>query len=167
MKRIHLSEERFNKILSEAKELPFQTFYEETLQFIRDLLNKPIEAKTSDILTSYGLDTKTLKSKLCDFGVITKNEDIREPYDDKEGKQKSRYYISYKVPRENFKEKLRDLFKSFNNVNETKMRDEIDIMLKSPTTIGVLSQENAPTYVKQARDIYNKKINKRKKINSL
>ena len=46
------------------------------------------------------------------------------------------------------------------------MRDEIDIMLKYQKTIGVIYQENAPNYVKQARDIYNKKINK-KKINSL
>ncbi len=119
MKRIHLTEDKFNMVLKEATELPFQTFYEQTLQFIKDLLNKPIEAKPSALLTKFGLDNGTLRKKLYDFGVIGKKEDIREPYDETEGKQSSRYYVSYKVPRVNFKDKLRRLYNSLENVNES------------------------------------------------
>lgn len=115
MKLIHINESSFNRILAEEeekKEIPFQTFYEEILKFIKGLLNDPIGTKPSETLTSYGLDGKTLRNKLCDFDVIKKKEDIREPYDETDGKQKSRYYVSYSVPRENFKDKLRKLHNS-------------------------------------------------------
>lgn len=109
MKVIHLNETKFKAVLKEKKELPFQTFYEEILKFIKGLLNDPIKAKPSDILLSYGLDNSLLRKKISDYGIAVKEEDIREPYDETNGKQTSRYYVSYKVPRENFKDKLRKL----------------------------------------------------------
>lgn len=120
MKLIHINESSFNRILSEEeekKELPFQTFYEEMLKFIKGLLNDPIKTKPSDTLTSHGFDGQTLRSKLCDFGIIKKKEDIREPYDETSGKKTSRYYVSYSVPRENFKDKLRKLHSSLEKEN--------------------------------------------------
>jgi hypothetical protein len=112
MKLIHLSESRFNTILEEKKELPFQTFYEEVLKFIKGLLNDPIGTKPSEILREYGLHNGMLRKKLLDFNVISKEEDIREPYDETDGNQTSRYYVKYSVPRENFKDKLRKLHTS-------------------------------------------------------
>lgn len=112
MKLIHLSESKFNAILEEKKELPFQTFYEEVLKFIKGLLNDPIGTKPSNILREYGLHNGMLRKKLLDFNVISKEEDIREPYDETDGKQTSRYYVKYSVPRENFKDKLRKLHTS-------------------------------------------------------
>ena len=110
MKIIHINESQFKALIrEESDELPFQTFYEETLKFIKGILNDPIGAKPSDILVSHGLDGKKLRKKLCDYGVIKKDEDIREPYDETSGKQTSRYYVKYSVPRENFKDKLRKL----------------------------------------------------------
>ena len=44
------------------------------------------------------------------------------------------------------------------------MRGEIDTMLNSPLTMGVISDESAPTYVKQATDIYNNKLKNKHKI---
>lgn len=183
MKIIHINESQFKAlIMEESDELPFQTFYEETLKFIKGILNDPIGAKPSDILVSHGLDGQELRKKLCDYGVIKKDEDIREPYDETSGKQTSRYYVKYSVPRENFKEKLRKLHGNLTSVNEAhhtskglmlhnnelgndlKMRGEIDIMLNSPLTIGVISDESSPTYIKQATDIYNNIIkNKNRK----
>ena len=110
MKIVHLNESSFKRVLTEEKkELPFQTFYEEVLKFIKGLLNDPIGTKPSEILRGYGLHNGMLRKKLLDYGVITKEEDIREPYDETDGNQTSRYYVKYSVPRENFKDKLRKL----------------------------------------------------------
>ena len=181
MKLIHLSESRFNTILEEKKELPFQTFYEEVLKFIKGLLNDPIGTKPSEILREYGLHNGMLRKKLLDFNVISKEEDIREPYDETDGNQTSRYYVKYSVPRENFKDKLRKLYSSLTSIaeayhtskglmlhdnelgNDLTMRGQIDTMLASPLTMGVVSSEDTPEYVKQATDIYNNKIKNRKK----
>ncbi len=38
------------------------------------------------------------------------------------------------------------------------------MMLNSPLTMGVVSDERAPSYVKQAADIYNKKIKPKNKF---
>jgi hypothetical protein len=46
--------------------------------------------------------------------------------------------------------------------NDINMRGEIDTMLNSPLTMGVISDELAPEYVKQATDIYNNKLKHRK-----
>lgn len=180
MKIVHLNESKFNAILEEKKGLPFQTFYEEVLKFIKGLLNDPIGTKPSEILRDYGLHNGMLRKKLLDYGVITKEEDIREPYDETDGNQESRYYVSYKVPRENFKDKLRKLHSSLTSIaeayhtskglmlhnnelgNDLTMRGQIDTMLASPLTMGVISSEDAPEYVKQATDIYNNKIKNRK-----
>ena len=60
---------------------------------------------------------------------------------------------------------IRKLYNDFFNINENITRDEINMMLNSPLTMGVISDDRAPEYVKQATDIYNNKINKnRKKI---
>ena len=85
MKIVHLNESKFNAILEEKKELPFQTFYEEVLKFIKGLLNDPIGTKPSEILRDYGLHNGMLRKKLLDYGVITKEEDIRELYDETDG----------------------------------------------------------------------------------
>ena len=42
---------------------------------------------------------------------IKKKERIDEPYNEEEGKNTSRYYVSYKVPKEDFKKKLRRFYK--------------------------------------------------------
>ena len=61
------------------------------------------------------------------------------------------------------KEKVRKLYNSFFGISEEITRDEINMMLNSPLTIGVISDESAPTYVKQATDIYNRKIKDKNK----
>ena len=112
MKRIHIKESTFNRLLFEDNnddELDFKTFYDNVLVFIKGLLNDPINTKPNETLQSYGITNGDLRKKLCDFGVLSKKEDIREPYDDSSGKQESRYYMSYKLSTDNFKEKLRQI----------------------------------------------------------
>ena len=162
MKKIHIDESKFIAVFESKKELPFQTFYTEVLKFIKGILNDPIKTKPSDILVSYGLDNSVLRKKLCDYGVMTKKEDLREPYDETSGKKTSRYYVSYSVPRANFKDKLRKVYNDLFSVNEEITRDEINMMLNSPSTIGVVCDGNSPEYVKQAAKIYNNKIKRKK-----
>jgi len=173
-KVIHIKESTYDRI----RPLPFLTFFEEVLKFVKGLLNDPIGTKPSELLKKYGFTNGELRKKLLDYNIITKKENITEPFDEENGKMISKYSVSYKVPKENFKDKIRKLHtdtfsvneayvtskgvKLHNNVlgNDLNMRGKIDMMLNSPLTIGVISDESAPTYVKQAIDIYNKKINK-------
>lgn len=176
MKLVHINESTFNRLLEDNRKPPFQTFYEEVMKFIREMFKDPIGAVPSDLLKSNGLHNGELRKKLYDYGIITKDEDIREPYDERNGYQQSRYYVKYdwtddvrKAMKDTrrmnnpLKEKVRKLYNSYFGVNENITRDEIDMMLNSPSTIGVISDESAPTYVKQATDIYNNIINKKKK----
>lgn len=110
MKIIHINESKLNKIFEEKKELPFLTFYEEVLKFVKGLLNDPINTKPSDTLISYGIHNGDLRKKLYDYNVITKDENIDEPFDETTGDRTSRYYVSYKVHKENFKDKIRKLY---------------------------------------------------------
>ena len=95
--------------LEVLRPLPFLTFFEEVLKFVKGLLNDPIGTKPSELLEKYGLDNGTLREKLLEYDVIKKKEDISEPFDERSGKMVSRYSVSYKVPKENFKDKIRKL----------------------------------------------------------
>ena len=141
------------------KKLPFLTFYEEIVKFLKGILNDPIKTKPSEILIELGLSNGELRKKLYDYNVITKKENIDEPFDETTGKKTSRYYVSYKVHKEKFKDKIRKLYNDLFDINECITRDEINLMLNSPLTMGVISDERAPEYVKQATDIYNDIIN--------
>ena len=177
MKLIHINESAFHRLLSEDKRVPpFQDFYEDISDFVKGILRDPIGYKPNDRLSSYGIQGKDLRKKLYDYGIITKEERIDEPYDERSGKQQSRYYVKYswgngilkamKNPTRMdnpLKERVRKLYQDYFKINEEITRDEINMMLNSPLTIGVISDESAPTYIKQATNIYNKKINKNKK----
>lgn len=116
MRLVHINESTFERLLEEKKPLPFLTFYEEVVKFIKGLLNDPIGTKPSDVLISYGIHNGDLRKKLYDYNVITKDENIDEPYDETSGHKVSRYYVSYKVHKENFKDKIRKLYNDlFNN----------------------------------------------------
>ena len=87
MKLIHINESVFNRLLEDNRKPPFQTFYEEVIKFIKDIFKDPIGAVPSELLKSNGLHNGELRKKLYDYGIITKDEDIREPYDETTGKK--------------------------------------------------------------------------------
>jgi hypothetical protein len=160
MKLVYIKESKINVLRESEEELTFWRFFVEVKKFITDLLNDPIHARPSVVLVSNGLDNDTLRKKLQDESVIVKSEDIREPHDETTGKIESRYYLSYKVPKKDFKKKLRRLYRKTieSSVNEEITRDKIDMMLNSPLTMGVVCDGNAPGYVKDAVKVYNDKI---------
>lgn len=176
MKLIHINESVFNRLLEDNRRPPFQDFYDAVIAFVCGLLRDPIGTVPNELLKSNGLHNGELRKRLYDYGIITKDEDIREPYDETTGKKQSRYYVTYnwsddikkEIGDKNrmnnpIKEKVRKLYNNYFGVNENITRDEINMMLNSPLTMGVLSDESAPTYVKQATDIYNNKINNKKR----
>jgi hypothetical protein len=105
-KIIYIKESSLNLL----KPLPFLLFFKEIVAFIKGLLNDPIGTKPSETLKKYGFENGILRNKLLDYDIITKKEDISEPYDEESGKMVSRYSVSYKVPKENFKDKIRKLY---------------------------------------------------------
>lgn len=112
-KKVYIKENKISLIKESQEPLPFQTFFEEIVKFIKGLLNDPIQAKPSELLISHGLTNKLLRKELSDNSVVIKTENIDEPIDDTTGKKISRYYLSYRVPKENFKNKLRQCYNNF------------------------------------------------------
>lgn len=112
-KKVYIKEYQIPLIKESQEPLPFQTFFEEIVKFIKGLLNDPIQAKPSELLISHGLTNKLLRKELSDNSVVIKTENIDEPIDDTTGKKVSRYYLSYRVPKENFKNKLRQCYNKF------------------------------------------------------
>ena len=166
--------------------MSFFMFFNEIKKFIAGLLADPIGTKPSEVLISYGLHNGKLRKMLRDANVIQMKENIDEPYSEETGEMESRYFLSYKVPKKDFKKKLRRLYQKLferditesyhtpnglmlhNNElgNDLNMRGQIDMMLNSPLTMGIACDERAPEYVKDAVKIYNDKIISKKLHNN-
>ena len=110
MRKVYLKESSV-EMLASKKPLTFLKFYNELIKFIRGLLNDPIDARPSELLVSNGFPNGKLRHLLVQFGIVKKSEDIDEPINDESGKKESRYHLSYKVPKEDFKKKLRRFYK--------------------------------------------------------
>ena len=110
--RIHITESAYRRLFeSDDDYVPFLDFYDEVVGFVKGILNDPIGTKASEKLRSWGLDGKRLRKLLADNGIISKTEDIDEPLDETNGKEESRYYVSYEMHTENFKDKIRKIYK--------------------------------------------------------
>lgn len=120
MKVIYIKEDRIPEIkslLDESEEkLPFFDFFREIKKFIVDLLEDPINAKPSKKLEIRGFTSGKLRKLLRDESVITMKERIDEPHSEETGEMESRYYLSYRVPKKDFKKKIKRLYqKLFEN----------------------------------------------------
>ena len=91
--------------------MTFITFYEETIEFLKDMLKDPINARPSDTLEGAGYDNTRLRGLLRERGVVEMTERIDEPTDERTRSPRSMYHLSYKVRRDGFKDKLRELFR--------------------------------------------------------
>ena len=110
-RKIYLTEENLRLIAEATDEMTFLEFSVAVKHFLRDLLIDPIKAEPNERLRSKGLNKGVLLNCLENQGLIKKKERIDEPYNEEEGKNTSRYYVSYKVPKEDFKKKLRRFYK--------------------------------------------------------
>jgi len=112
MKTIFINEDKLNALVgkTEAEKPTFFRFFTELKKFIGGLLNDPINARPSTELEKYGLDNDKLRITLQNNHIVVKKETIKEPYDETTGKKVSRYYLTYKVPRKDFKKKIRRMY---------------------------------------------------------
>lgn len=93
-------------------EVTFYEFFTNAKEFVKDLLEDPIGARPNDFFASHGISNGKLRSLMIDRSIIVKSEKIDEPNDDESGEQVSRYHLSFKVPRANFKRKMKRLYQS-------------------------------------------------------
>ena len=120
-KNIYLTESQLVTLSESNDEVTFYKFFNEVKNFIKRLLDDPINAKPSLFFKEHNISKSKLLNKMLDRGIITKKEDIREP-NDADGKMKSMHYIQYKVPKKNFEQKIRRLYSYFfekNNLKES------------------------------------------------
>lgn len=108
--KIRISENSINLLKLSNEKLTFYEFFYEIKQFLVELLQDPINAKPSTKLVAHGLSKDVLIDKLIKRGIIFKKERIDEPYDPEKKKKTSVHHISYKIPKEGFKNKLRVLY---------------------------------------------------------
>lgn len=119
MTKIYIKENQVSLLINEEqnKEITFYEFVINVKQFLKDLLKKPIEAKPSELLSKVGLTKDELLKKMKDIGMIKSDERIDEvPVEESKKhpygtKLVAKHYISYKIPRKRFKEKMQELYK--------------------------------------------------------
>ena len=108
---------------SEEEEVTFYKFFTEVKNFIKDLLDDPINAKPSGFFKTHGISKSILLNKMMDRDIISKKENIDEP-NDADGNMKSMHYLQYKVPRKNFEQKIKRLYTYFFENGKKKKIDE-------------------------------------------
>ena len=111
--KVYISENKLVLIKeNEEEEVTFYKFFTEVKNFIKDLLDDPINAKPSGFFKTHGISKSILLNKMMDRDIISKKENIDEP-NDADGKMKSMHYLQYKVPRKNFEQKIKRLYTYF------------------------------------------------------
>ena len=72
---------------------------------------------TSSILLK-NIDKDGLMAKMKELGIIKKSEKIDEMYDEQKNKKVAKHLVQYKIPKRNFEEKIKELYKDIITVNE-------------------------------------------------
>ena len=151
--KIYINESKLMLIKeSEEEKVTFYKFFTEVKNFIKDLLDDPIEAKPSGFFKAHGISKSLLLNKMLDRDIIAKKENIDEP-NDADGNMKSMHYLQYKVPRKNFEQKIKRLYSYFfenekrRNVNESIFDDVKPQKYDSVATYVFCKDNNGNNYV--------------------
>lgn len=110
MRKVFINEDKVQVLMESEEEYTFFQFFSDIKSFIKGLLTDPINTRPNDRLRKHGIGNDEARLKLQDYGVVVKKETIKEPYDEATGKKISRYYVTYKVPKKDFKKKIRRLY---------------------------------------------------------
>lgn len=137
MKSIYITENQLKRLSEQEKEeITFYEFFINVKKFLKDLLTKPSQAEPSSILTR-NISKSELLQKMDDLGIIKKSEKIDEVPVEEDLKKVAKHFIQYKVPKRNFEEKVKELYKDIvsENIstksvfgNEQELVDEIKNM---------------------------------------
>lgn len=132
MKNIYITENQFHILTEkENEEVTFYEFFVNIKKYLKDLLTKPADAEPNQKLL-HKIDKSELLKKMTDLGIIKKSEKIDEVLVD-ESKKVAKHYVQYKVPKRNFEEKVKELYKEVMSeqsvfANEQELVDEIKSM---------------------------------------
>lgn len=129
--KIYINEDKLILIKEDKEEeVTFYKFFTEVKNFIKDLLDDPINAKPSSFFSSHGISKKDLLNRMMDRDIIAKKENIDEP-NDADGNKKSMHYLQYRVPRKNFEQKIHRLYSYFfENGKKKKIDEDIDFNVR-------------------------------------
>lgn len=143
--KIYLNEDKLILIKeSEEEEVTFYKFFTEVKNFLKDLLDDPIDAKPSGFFKTHGISRSILLNKMLDRDIISKKENIDEPTD-ADGKVKSKHYLQYKVPRKNFERKIKRLYTYF--FEDGKRKKKLDEDIDFNFNVSPQKYNSAATYI--------------------
>lgn len=110
MKIVYLNESQINEI---KEQVTFFSFQNNVIVFLKALLNDPINAQVTNFFRNNGINKSSLLKMLLKKNIIEKKEKITEI----DGK--SVYSVQYKIPKRNFRLKLKRLYQSYFENNRT------------------------------------------------
>lgn len=127
MKKVYIKENQLHLFEQEEKEVTFYEFFINVKSFLKDLLNKPADADVSDLFKSKGISKSGLISKMKDIDLIKSDDRIDEvPVEEEKKthpygkKMVAKRYVKYSIPRKNFEDKIKKLYKQIFNESEVK-----------------------------------------------
>jgi hypothetical protein len=127
MKKVYIKENQLHLLEQEEKEVTFYEFFINVKSFLKDLLNKPADADVSDLFKSKGISKSGLISKMKDIDLIKSDDRIDEvPVEEEKKthpygkKMVAKRYVKYSIPRKNFEDKIKKLYKQIFNESEVK-----------------------------------------------
>lgn len=94
-------------------------FIEHMKDYMKELLNQPLKADTDDFLHEFGIDAPSALKMLLKktdpndeySAIVIRTERIKDNGYDEDGKRnKDTFEIKYRIPRKDFKKKLRNLY---------------------------------------------------------
>lgn len=107
--KVTLTESQFDKIFGGDDETTFYEFMTKAKNFIRGLLDNPMDEGDDEFFKGFGYDRKKLINKLGSDGIVVKKENVTEkPNED--GKKVAYYQVSYSVPKKDFEKKIKAFY---------------------------------------------------------
>jgi hypothetical protein len=127
MKNIYITENQFH-ILAEKNDdkITFYEFFVNVKKYLKDLLTKPASADPDKTLL-HNIDKKEFLNKMLDLGIVKKSEKIDEVFEEEKAKKVAKYYVQYRVPKRNFEDKVKELYKDIMN-EQTVFANEQEII---------------------------------------
>lgn len=143
-KKIYINENRLKALVESHEEITFFSFFNNIRNFLKDLLNDPINAEPSEELKRYFNNSTrgNIIDKLVASDIVRRDTKLKEtPKQATEnGKSQVNFSIKYSVPRDNFKEKIHNIYNKTINEAKSFFKDEENLKKH------ILDGEDGETY---------------------